>query len=104
MDEVAKVRTPDDSADRAAVDVLFDDLAEAIAGRSAEERAFIETRFVRRTGMLPAALRDSLIGGMYSEDPAAQVAAAGRLVAFEDSDPALTADIPEDLLAGDPTT
>ena len=68
---------PDDPADRAAVDVLFDDLAEAIAGRPPEERTFIETRFVRRTGMLPAALRDSLIGGMYSEDPAAQVAAAG---------------------------
>ena len=98
MDEVAKVRTPDDSADRAAVDAVFDDLAEAIAGRSAEERAFIETRFVRRTGMLPVALRDSLIGGMYSEDPAAQVAAAGRFVAFDNSDPVLIINLPADTL------
>ena len=48
--------------------------------------------------MLPAALRDSLIGGMFSEDPAAQVAAAGRFVTFEDADPAFTADIPDDTL------
>ncbi|MCH7711573.1 MAG: hypothetical protein IH903_08040, partial [Proteobacteria bacterium] len=89
---------PDDPADRAAVDVLFDDLAEAIAGRPPEERAFIETRFVRRTGMLPAALRDSLIGGMLSEDPAAQVAAAGRFVAFDNSDPVLIINLPADTL------
>ena len=54
--------------------------------------------------MLPAALRDSLIGGMFSEDPAAQVAAARQLVAFEYFDTALTAEIPEELLAADPTT
>ncbi|MCH9053113.1 MAG: hypothetical protein IIA72_18980, partial [Proteobacteria bacterium] len=69
-----------------------------------EDRASIEDDYVAATGMLPAVLRDTLIGGMLSEDPAAQVAAAGRFVAFEDSDPALTADIPEDLLAGDPTS
>ena len=54
--------------------------------------------------MLPAALRDSLIGGMISEDPAAQVAAAGRFVAFEDADPVLIAEIPSDTLARDLTT
>ena len=56
----------DNPADRAAVDVVFEDIAEAIAERPPEERAFIETRFVRRTGMLPAALRDTLIGGQSS--------------------------------------
>jgi len=48
---------------------------------------------------LPAALRDSLLGGMFSEDPAVQVAAAGRFVAFENIGPALTANIPDDILA-----
>ncbi|MCZ6744379.1 MAG: hypothetical protein O7D31_06840 [Alphaproteobacteria bacterium] len=48
--------------------------------------------------MLPTALRDSLIGGMLSEDPAAQVAAAGRFVAFEDSDPVLIVPLPADTL------
>ncbi|MCZ6743419.1 MAG: hypothetical protein O7D31_01860, partial [Alphaproteobacteria bacterium] len=66
--------------------------------RPAEERAIIETRFVRRTGMLPAALSDTLIGGMFSEDPAAQVAAARRFVAFEDSDPVLLVPLPADTL------
>ena len=99
-DKLARREKPDagDPADRAAVDVLFEGLAEAIAGRPPEEQAFIETRFVRRTGMLPAALRDDLTAGMFSEDPAAQVAAAGRLVALEDADPAVTADIPADIL------
>ncbi len=83
---------------------MFEDIAEAIAERPPEEKALIETRFVRRTGMLPAALRDSLIGGMFSEDPAAQIAAAGRLVAFEKSDPVLIAEIPSDTLARDLTT
>ena len=54
--------------------------------------------------MLPATLRDSLIGGMFSEDPAAQVAAAGQIVRRQEIDPALTAEIAEDLLASDPTT
>ena len=89
----------DDPADRAAVDAMFENLAEAIAGRPPEEKANIETRFVRRTGILPAALRDTLIGGMLSDDAAAQVAAAGRIVAFENTGPALTADIPDDILA-----
>ena len=72
-DKLARLEKPDaaDPADRAAVDVVFEDIAEAIAGRPPEERAIIETRFGRRTGMLPAALRDSLLGGMFSEDPAA---------------------------------
>ena len=48
--------------------------------------------------MLPAALRDTLIGGMLSEDPAAQVAAAGRLVAFDNSDPVLIINLPADTL------
>ena len=64
----------------------------------------IEDDYFAETGMLPAALRDSLTAGMFSEGPAAQVAAAGRLVAFDNSDPAVTAEIPEDLLASDPTT
>ena len=34
-----------DPADRAAVDAVFEDLAEAIAGRPPEEKANIETRF-----------------------------------------------------------
>ncbi|MCH8197041.1 MAG: hypothetical protein IH904_03060 [Proteobacteria bacterium] len=89
---------PDDPADRAAMDVLFDDLVEANAGRPPEERANIETRFVRRTGMLPDALRDSLLAGMFSEDPAAQVAAAGRFVAFDEADPALVVPLPADIL------
>ena len=83
---------------------MFANLAEDIAEHPPEDRASIEDDYVAATGMLPAVLRDTLIGGMLSEDPAAQVAAAGRFVAFEDSDPALTADIPEDLLAGDPTS
>ncbi|MEE9250041.1 MAG: hypothetical protein V3U93_02810 [Alphaproteobacteria bacterium] len=105
-DKLARREKPDagDPAERAAVDVVFEDIAEANAQRPPEEKALIETRFVRRTGMLPAALRDSLLAGMLSEDPAAQVAAARRLVAFEDSDPAVTAEIAEDLLASDPTT
>ena len=72
-DKLARREKPDaaDPADRAAVDVVFEDIAEAIAGRPPEERAIIETRFGRRTGMLPVALRDSLLGGMFSEDPAA---------------------------------
>ncbi len=45
--------------------------------------------------MLPAALRDRLLAGMLSDDAAAQVAAVGRLVTFEDADPALTAVIPD---------
>ena len=88
----------DDPADRAAIDAKFEGLTAAIAERPPEERAFIETRFVRRTGMLPATLRDRLFAGMYSEDPAAQVTAAGRLVAFDNSDPTLTAEIPDDTL------
>ncbi len=99
-DKLARREKPDagDPADRAAVDVVFEDIAEAIAERAPEERAIIETRFVRRTGMLPAALRDSLIGGMFSDDPAVQVAAAGRFVAFEDSDPVLLVPLPADTL------
>ena len=89
----------DDAADRAAIDAKFEGLTAAIAERPPEERAFIETRFVRRTGMLPATLRDRLLSGMYSEDPAAQVAAAGRLVAFDNSDPTLTAEFPDDMHA-----
>ena len=88
----------DDAADRAAVDAVFEDIAEAIAERPPEARAFIETRFVRRTGMLPLALRDRLIGGMLSEDPAAQVEAAGRFVAFDNSDPVLLVPLPADTL------
>ena len=88
--------------------IPFDDDGRFEFAEPPEERAFIETRFVHRTSMLPNALRDSLIGGMVSEDPAAQVAAVGRLVAFDNSDPALVmplpADIPEDLLASDPTS
>ncbi|MCH8183999.1 MAG: hypothetical protein IID55_12520 [Proteobacteria bacterium] len=104
--KLANGEKPDagDPAERAAVEELFDDLVEANAGRPPEERAIIETRFVRRTGMLPAALRDSLIGGMLSEDPAAQVAATGRLARLQEIDPALTAEIPEELLASHPTT
>ena len=48
--------------------------------------------------MLPLALRDRLLGGMFSEDPAAQVEAAGRFVKFEDSDPVLIVNLPADTL------
>jgi len=89
---------PADAADRAAVDAVFESLARTFAEHPAEGRASIEDDYVRRTGMLPAALRDSLIGGMLSEDPAAQVAAAGRFVAFDNSDPVLIAEIPDDTL------
>ena len=65
---------------------MFENLAEDIAGHPPEDRASIEDDYVRRTGMLPAALRGSLIGGMFSDDPAAQVAAV-RLLAFEISVP-----------------
>ena len=84
----------DDPADRAAVDANFDALSATIAERPPEDKAWIEDDYVAETGMLPAALRDSLIGGMFSEDAAAQVAAAGRLVAFEDSDPVLIVNLP----------
>ncbi|MEE8562997.1 MAG: hypothetical protein V3S92_05185 [Alphaproteobacteria bacterium] len=47
---------------------------------------FIEGRVVRQTGIGPAALRGSLIGGMFSEDPAVRVVAV-RLLAFEISIP-----------------
>jgi len=98
INELLARRQKPDETDRAAVDAVFEDIAEAIAGRPPEERAIIETRFVRRAGMLPAALRDSLIGGLLSEDPAAQVAAAGRFVAFEDADPVLIVNLPADTL------
>ena len=55
-----------DPADRAAVDAVFENLAEDIAEHPPEDRASIEDDYVRRTGMLPAALRDTLIGGMLS--------------------------------------
>ena len=67
---------PDDPADRAAVDASFDGLSATIVEHPPEDRASIEDDYVAATGMLPAALRDSLIGGMLSEDPAAQVAGA----------------------------
>lgn len=100
-DLLARRQKPDgaDPADRAAVDAVFENLAEDIAEHPPEDRAWIEDDYVRRTGMLPATLRDHLLAGMFSEDPAAQVAAAGRLVAFEDADPALTAEFPDDMLA-----
>ncbi len=100
-DLLARGEKPDaeDPADRAAIDAKFEGLTAAFADRPPEERAFIETRFVRRTGMLPATLRDRLLSGMYSEDPAAQVTAAGRLDAFDSSDPTLTAEFPGDMLA-----
>ncbi|MCH7711237.1 MAG: hypothetical protein IH903_06315, partial [Proteobacteria bacterium] len=59
---------------------MFANLAEDIAEHPPEDRASVEDDYVAATGMLSAVLRDSLIGGMYSEDPAAQVAAAGRFV------------------------
>ena len=90
---------PDDPADRAAVDASFDGLSATLAEHPPEDRALIEDDYVAETGMLPAALSDSLTAGMLSEDPAAQVAAARRLVAFDDADPALTAEIPGDTLA-----
>ncbi len=95
---LARRQRPDaeDAADRAAVDAVFENLAEDIAEHPPEDRASIEDDYVAATGMLPAALRDHLLGGMLSEDPAAQVAAAGRFVKFEDSDPVLIADIPDD--------
>ena len=100
-DLLARREKPDaeDAADRAAVDALFEGLAEDIAEHPPEDRAWIEDDYVARTGMLPAALRDRLLGGMFSEDPAAQVTAAGRLVAFDSSDPTLTAEFPDDMLA-----
>ncbi len=58
---------------------MFESLARAFSEHPPEDKAWIEDDYVARTGMLPAALRDSLIGGMFSEDPAAQVAAAGRV-------------------------
>ena len=89
---------PADAADRAAVDAVFESLARTFAEHPADARTLIENDYVAATGMLPLALRDRLIGGMLSEDPAAQVEAAGRFVAFEDSDPAATAEIPADTL------
>ncbi len=89
---------PEDAADRAAVDAVFESLARAFAEHPPDAQALIEDDYVRRTGMLPAALRDRLIGGMLSEDPAAQVAAAGRFVAFENSDPVLLVPLPADTL------
>ncbi len=64
-DLLARRQRPDaeDAADRAAVDAVFENLAEDIAGHPPEDRASIEDDYVRRTGMLPAALRDTLIGG-----------------------------------------
>ena len=100
-DKLARREKPDaaDAADRAAVDAVFESLARTFAEHPADARTLIENDYVARTGMLPAALRDSLLGGMLSEDPAAQVVAAGRFVAFEDFDPAATAEIPDDMLA-----
>ena len=89
---------PADAADRAAVDAVFESLARTFAEHPADARTLIENDYVAATGMLPAALRDSLIGGMLSEDPAAQVEAAGRFVAFDNSDPVLIAEIPDDTL------
>ena len=105
-DLLARRKKPDaeDAAGRAAVDAVFENLAEDIAEHPPEDRASIEDNYVAATGMLPAALRDRLIGGMLSEDPAAQVTAAGRFVTFEDSDPLPIAEIPEHTLARDLTT
>ena len=89
---------PDDPADRAAVDASFDGLSATLAEHPPEDRALIEDDYVAETGMLPAALSDSLTAGMLSEDPTAQVAAARRLVAFEEDDPALVVPLPADIL------
>ena len=64
-DKLARRQKPDgdDPADRAAVDAVFANLAEDIAEHPPEDRASIEDDYVAATGMLPAALRDSLIGG-----------------------------------------
>ncbi len=99
-DKLARREKPDpaDAADRAAVDAVFESLARTFAEHPADARTLIENDYVARTGMLPLALRDRLIGGMLSEDPAAQVEAAGRFVAFEDADPVLLVPLPADTL------
>ncbi len=98
INELLAGRQKPDETDRAAVDAMFESLARAFDEHPPDARALIENDYVARTGMLPLALRDRLIGGMFSEDPAAQVAAAGRLVAFENSDPVLLVPLPADTL------
>ncbi len=53
----------DNPAHRAAVDASFEALSAAFAEHPPKDRASIEDDYVAATGMLPAALRDSLIGG-----------------------------------------
>ena len=100
-DLLARRQKPDgaDPADRTAVDAVFENLAEDIAEQPPEDRAWIEDNFVRRTGMLPAALRDRLLGGMFSDDTAIQVAAAERIVRLWDIEPTVGDDIPDYMLA-----
>ena len=98
INELLARRQKPDETDRAAVDAVFESLARAFDEHPPDARALIEDDYVRRTGMLPLALRDRLIGGMLSEDPAVQVAAAGRIVRLGDIEPTVGDDIPDDTL------
>jgi hypothetical protein len=86
---------PANPADRAAVEAHFGSIAGGFAELPPEDRATAEDLYVQQTGVLPAVLRDTLFGGMLSDDPGVQ-AAAQRLAKLEDTDSALVADIPEE--------
>ena len=90
---------PADPADRAVVEAHFESIAGAFAELPPEDRATAEDLYVAQTGVLPTAIKNALLGGLLSSDPAAQVAAAQRLVKLEGTDAARTEGIPEALRA-----
>ncbi len=57
--------------------------------------------YVLRTGVMPDALVREFRGGLLSVDPAAQVFAALQIAALEEKNPALVADVLEDLTEGE---
>ncbi len=86
---------PNDPADRAAVEAHFETVSDSLAELPPEDRAAAEDLYVEQTGVLPTPVRNALLGGLLSSDPAAQVAAAQRLARLEESDPAVSEGIPE---------
>ncbi len=87
---------PSDPADRAAVEAHFESIAGALAELPPEDRAVAEDLYVQQTGILPAVLRDTLFGGLISDNSAAQVFAARQIAALEEEYLALVADIPQE--------
>ncbi len=67
----------------------FETVSDSLAELPPEDRAVAEDLYVQQTGVLPTAIKNALLGGLLSSDPAAQMAAAQRLVKLGDPDAAL---------------